>query len=131
MAGGRPTKYTKDTPQKVLDWLDTKNDTDEGVDLPTIEGLSVYLGLTKETVYQWEKDIDKKEFSDALRKVRQAQHDRLVNSGLSGKYNPTIAKLILGNNHGYAEKKDLTTGGEKFQPVDKVVIEVVTKKDEA
>ncbi len=75
------------------------------VKLPTLEGFARYIGVNKTSLYEWEKLHP--DFSNALDKIRTEQHDRLVNNGLSGDYNPTIAKLILSANHGMREKQEI------------------------
>lgn len=84
------------------------------VKMPTIEGFSLYLGVTKSSLYEWEEKHP--EFSYALGKIRTEQHNRLVEKGLSGDYNSTITKLMLSNNHGYSEKteQDITSKGESL-----------------
>lgn len=70
--------------------------------LPTIEGLAVYLGIHRDTIYDWESQEDKKEFSDIISELRQRQADMLINNGLTGDYSPVIAKVLL-TKHGYRE----------------------------
>lgn len=70
------------------------------VKVPTIEGLALHLKVRTQTLYEWEKTYP--EFSDIMGTVRQKQADRLISGGLSGKYNPTIAKVLL-TKHGYRE----------------------------
>lgn len=74
------------------------------VNLPTIEGLAVYLGIHKDTVYDWEKKYP--EFSDVTNALRGKQAKELINKGLSGDYNPIIAKLLL-MKHGYTDKSEI------------------------
>lgn len=132
---GRPPIYTDEIVSKSEQYLSEcideieeyhktrgdKSDTYERivkVKLPTIEGLAVYLGISRETVYAWEKEEDKKSFSDILGKLRAVQANTLINNGLSGDYNPVIAKLLL-MKHGYVEKQetDVTSKGESVAPV--------------
>lgn len=75
------------------------------VNIPTIEGLALYLGLATSTVYEWEKKYD--EFSEVIASLRQKQASRLISKGLSGDYNPTIAKVLL-TKHGYREGVEQT-----------------------
>ena len=84
------------------------------VNLPTIEGFALMLGVNKTSLYEWEKKNPM--FSNALDKIRTEQQKRLVEGGLSGDYNSTIAKLILSANHGMKEKTetDITSGGDKI-----------------
>lgn len=73
------------------------------VKLPTIEGLAGFLGIHKDTIYQWVKIHT--EFSDLINILRAKQAERLINNGLSGDYNPMIAKVLL-SKHGYNEKTE-------------------------
>ena len=77
------------------------------VKLPTIEGFALFIGVSKKSLYNWEEKYP--EFLHALEKIRTEQHNRLINMGLSGDYNSTIAKLILSSNHGMREKADVTS----------------------
>lgn len=83
----------------------------EIVNLPTFEGLAIHLGVHRDTLYDWDKKYS--EFSDIIERLKQFQAHRLINNGLSGKYNHTIAKLIL-SKHGYADKQEIdhTTAGK-------------------
>lgn len=76
------------------------------VRIPTVEGLCLVLDIHKDTYYDWEKKYP--EFSDYTDRLRKLQASRLVEGGLSGNYNPTIAKVLL-TKHGYREGIDQTT----------------------
>ena len=119
---GRPTKYSESYVNKVKDYVDSCNDelvtviSGESekfkafkekvrVNLPTIEGLAIYLKLHKDTIYEWEKKY--KPFSDVINILRAKQVERLINNGLSGDYNPIIAKVLL-SKQGYSEKTEST-----------------------
>lgn len=113
--GGRPTKLTDDLVNKALEYIvqavDTIQATDNGkvipkVNLPTIEGLSNYLNVNRDTLYEWEKEDER--FSDILTRVRNNQAERLINNGLAGTYNPVISKLLL-SKHGYVERSEQDT----------------------
>ena len=118
MAAGRPTDYSPEIITKAKDYLEgcvdeayqlTKTDGEKStsyenkirVKLPTIEGLALYLKIHKDTVYEWEKMHE--EFSDVIALLRSKQAEALINNGLSGDYNPTIAKVLL-SKHGYKEE---------------------------
>ncbi len=73
------------------------------VRLPSIEGLAFYLCIARVTVYDWEKKFP--EFAALVNQIRNIQADRLINNGLSGDYNSTIAKVIL-TKHGYVDKTE-------------------------
>lgn len=85
--------------------------------IPTVEGLCLYIDVSKSTVYDWCKDEGEmhKEFSDIVSKLRETKAKVLQNKGVTGDFNAKIAGLLLGR-EGYAEKveNDITTGGEKL-----------------
>lgn len=87
------------------------------VKLPTVEGFALFLGHNKTTIYEWCKENE--DFSNTIDKIKTNQLNKLINKGLSGKYNPTIAKLLLSGNHNIREKseQDITSNGESIQPV--------------
>lgn len=128
-AGGRPTKYTPAMIKLVDEYLATCIDTEgefhktrgdrtnsfektRKVNLPKIEGFSVFADIAVPTLLEWAKLYP--EFSKALERIKKEQHNRLIDETLSGNYNPLIAKLLLSSNHGYKEKTDVTTDGEKI-----------------
>lgn len=126
----RPTKYNTRFIARIDDYLATRQDEEyqlvktDGeksttfenkvrVRLPTIEGFAQFIDVNKTTLYEWEKLYPK--FSNALEKIREEQRKRLLDNGLSGDYNPVIAKLVLSANHGMAERSELT--GPNGQPL--------------
>lgn len=124
--GGRPTVYDRSVLDKAEEYIwffqlseeernnlqDSKINPTENI--PTVSGLALYLGLARSTVQEWEKSKDH-EFSGTLEKLKAVQEVLILNNGLIGKFNPTIAKLALAN-HGYSDKQemDVTTNGESF-----------------
>lgn len=118
---GRPSEYKEEYISKIDEYLNLHQDyliEDKiKVKLPTIEGFAKYIGVNKTTLYYWESSYPS--FSNALDKIRTEQKERLINSGLSGDYNSTIAKLILSANHGMSEKteQDITTKGQALAPL--------------
>jgi hypothetical protein len=129
MTRGRPDEFKKEYIEKVDEYLETQQDEEfdivkssgKGgetyerkikVRLPTVEGFALFLDVSKRVLYDWEKKHPS--FLHALNKIRTEQKKRLVNMGLSGDYNPTIAKLILSSNHDMREGSDITTGGDKL-----------------
>ena len=95
--------------------------------IPSVVGLARYLDVSRSTLYLWGDDHD--EFSDILDSIKDEQHEILVSSGLTGDFNPTMAKLML-TKHGYSDKQELT--GNEGGPIEldtHWTIEVVEPKD--
>ena len=99
----RPSKYTSELLEKAYDYLENWNK--KGELIPTHRSLAFHLCITRQTLYAWNKDLNKYEFSDILGRIMDIQELELINKGLLGIFNPTIAKLILGK-HGYSSKKN-------------------------
>lgn len=126
---GRPTKYEERFVQEAEKYLANCKDEEYDwtksvgkvgtswehrikVKLPTLEGFSLVLNVNMETLSEWGNKYP--DFSVALKNITKEQQKRLLNKGLSGDYNPTIAKLILSANHGMREKSDITTDGKEI-----------------
>ncbi len=99
----RPTTYKAEYNDKADEYL--KQETG----LPTVYAFAQYINTPKTTIYEWAKKHT--EFSYSLERINCEQEESIINKGLSGEYNATIAKLILTANHGYTERKDITTNG--------------------
>ena len=117
--GGRPTKLTPELIEKARAYVDDTQNISIHKLLPTIEGLALELGIRRETVHAWANagdvadDVDAevdslhKEFSNIVSNLRGAQAQKLIQNSLLGRYNPTIAKLILSGKHNYVEKSEV------------------------
>ena len=116
--GGRPTKLTPEIIEKARNYVDETMNVGVHVLLPTIEGLALELEISRETVYDWENVPEKtaknkeivelhQQFSDIVKQLRVAQGQKLIQNSLIGRYNPTIAKLILSGKHNYVEKTEV------------------------
>jgi DNA-packaging protein gp3 len=128
MAGGRPTIYSEEMLSKSKEYLNLCEDKEVvrgsperpeislKVKIPTRGGLARYLGVSRDTLYAWAKEHE--EFSYIMEELGAEQEDRLISNGLSGDYNPTIAKVLL-TKHGYREgvDSDITSKGESLNPV--------------
>lgn len=144
---GRPTKLTLDLIGKAEEYLKLCTDADRPVDetlepqphggalkrekrlivkLPTKGGLAKYLGVSRDSLYEWAKNDDK--FSDIMEQLGSEQEDRLINFGLSGDYNPTIAKVLL-TKHGYHDKveSEITNPDGSLNPYNALTAEELRK----
>lgn len=106
---GAPSKKPDNLIEMVDQYLTDCKDlfTSEGntVKLPTISGFALEIGFNESTMHEWAKKD--KDFSKSLEKIKTEQRNRLLNQGLAGNYNSTIAKLILSSNHGMVERKEV------------------------
>jgi hypothetical protein len=121
---GRPTKLNEEMMERIRTYLDRHahdtieriNFTKDGrVDIPvpippSINGLSLDVGITRETLYEWAKI--NKEISDILRRIVAKYEEILKENGLSDRYNAGFAKFLLSCDHGKREKTDITSGGK-------------------
>lgn len=106
-ASGRPTTYNDEILVKTQEYIQGGYVKDKQL-IPSVAGLSIVLGVGRQTIYDWASYEGNEEFSYTLELLGSTQECKLLNGGLGGEFNPTITKLALGN-HGYSENK---SGGE-------------------
>ena len=99
---GRPTKYTKETPKRVISYIKKCQEKEE---FPTIEHLASHLGIGTRTLYAWEEAYS--EFQQTMDMLRDAQRHLLISGGLTNKYNARFASFLLKANHGMSDAKPL------------------------
>ncbi|MFA6094667.1 MAG: terminase small subunit [Candidatus Paceibacterota bacterium] len=110
------TKYRPEFSSKILELYLKKCEegnnptiSDAGVvlqnaKLPSKEGYAKYLKVHPRTLDLWQDNFP--DFTDAMSSLKAEQKEFLINHGLAGRYNASIAKLLLANNHGMTEKKE-------------------------
>jgi len=119
-AGGRPSDFkpeyatskfeeylalcTKGT-EPVLIPTESSYIVRENANLPSVEGYAEFLGVSDDTVRSWTEQHQP--FAYAMDRLRRVQRTYLINNGLSGRFNSTIAKLLLGVNHGMVERREI------------------------
>jgi hypothetical protein len=116
---GRPSKYTDEMPQKLMDFFNVPLDrevareipTKDGVTtiietkpgrLPTVEGFCASIPISKSTFHDWVKANP--EFRNALGKCKQMQMQHLITHALEGTYNANFAKFLAQNISEYRDK---------------------------
>jgi len=114
MITGRPSKLTDALIEKAAKYANSDYMTQSEV-IPTIEGLAVYLDVSRSTIYNWK--TENRDFLDILDGLMARQAKELFSNGLTGDFNPTITKLIL-TKHGYSDRveQDVTSSDGALAP---------------
>lgn len=106
---GRPLEYGPEMIEKAKKYLEECQDSVKNgkieVKFPNKGGMAIYLGVNRDTLFDWAEKYP--EFSDIMKELMAKQEEKLLNGGLSGNYNSTIAKLIL-SKHGYRDAQEIT-----------------------
>jgi len=109
MPAGRPTKYSDEILDKAVEYVTLFFDEKtipEGEIIPSIEGLALYLEISRPTIYDWKGQEGKEEFSYIVEKLLAKQGLILLNGTLTNQLNSTVGKAIL-SKHGYSEKTEV------------------------
>ncbi|EID8610598.1 hypothetical protein LCI50_001412 [Campylobacter jejuni] len=69
-------------------------------------GLAVYLGITIQTLGEWEKD---KDFGEIVFQAKQKCEMDILNHSLIGTYTPSVSMFLLKNQHGYVDKQEVVS----------------------
>lgn len=131
MPAGRPSKYTPQVIDEINKYLEEA--IPENMAIPTVEGVALRLGISRETVYDWArtrypddyKEVKLRgkrkhpEFSDTIRRMKMLQKEALVRTGIFGgkEINQSIVALLLKVNHKMIEmtKTDITSDGKQLE----------------
>lgn len=97
---GRPYELNEQVIEQALEYVKGGYKTQGNV-VPTVAGLAVYLCKSRAMMYEWAKQNN--EFSDILETLASIQEMLLVDGGLIGDFNSTIAKMMM-TKHGYSDK---------------------------
>ncbi|ECL1841936.1 hypothetical protein FR518_04055 [Campylobacter jejuni] len=69
-------------------------------------GLAVYLGISMQTLNEWEKD---KDFGEIVANAKQRCEMDILNHSLIGTYTPSVSMFLLKNQHGYVDKQEVVS----------------------
>jgi len=111
MPAGRPTKYKPEVITQLDEYLEFA--IPENMEIPTVEGIALKLGVNKDTLYEWGRKHP--EFSVALAKLKMMQKQSLTKIGIFGgkEINATIVSLLLKVNHDMVETEKKILAGDK------------------
>lgn len=121
---GRPTKYTEDMPERVLDYIEKRKAENK---LPTLEGLALELWICRDTIYEWRKDPEKQAFSYAALRIDLEQKDMLMSNALDRSWDSGMSRFILQAKHDFIPKtkEDTESAQESVSATD--VLGLVSK----
>lgn len=114
MSAGRPTDYSDDVLTEARAYLTGFKELHDHA-IPSAVGLAKVLGIARSTLYLWAEEHE--EFSDILSMLKSNQELELLNKGLTGDFNSTIAKLIL-TKHDYSDKAQQELSGPEGKPIE-------------
>jgi len=127
-AGGRPTKYIPDTIFPLIEEY-VSGCGKEQMELPTVEGLALKLGVDNDTVVEWGKKYP--EFSVTIKNILMKQKLQLMNDGMYGgkEVNQAMAIFLLKVNHGMKDVPQVLQQFNVGQDSDKNMIVFVNFKN--
>jgi len=111
--GSRPPQYTyyhERMPQMILEFIYRQVAMRQ---MPTRSGLCIHLGVSRDTVNNYEQRYP--EFARSIQMLREAQENLLLQRLAKGKCHPAGSMFILKNLHGYKDTHDFdhTVGTKK------------------
>lgn len=139
MAMGRPSKLNEETLVSCREYLEGYRGLNEVV--PTIAGLAVFLGVSRETLYNWQERAESihnglnsktdgasvdgfySDFFDIAKRLMAIQEKELVNQGLAKRTDSSITKMMLGK-HGYSDsvRQDQTSSDGSMSPKESTTV---------
>lgn len=103
--------------KKLKKLIDAYNETDC---VKSLAGLALFLGIDKATLTQWQLDSESK-FNSLINYAKTCIEKDIVENGLRGKYNATMASFILKTSFGYRDKgEDMPHGPVKIEVSDEL-----------
>lgn len=129
---GRPSKYNENTQKLSDEYVDNYKLYNELVgsdgkithmvnSIPSVAGLAKYLGVHRDTIYEWSNAHS--QFSDTLERLKQTQEVFLIHHGLTKGYDSGFAKFLAINMTSYKDKVE--------QSIEQRNIEIKIDSDDA
>ncbi len=76
----------------------------ENGDITDIEGLAVFLGTTRKTLWEYEY---REEFSNTIKRAKDKIFNNKKQLAMKGKMNPIVFIFDAKNNHNYTDKQEV------------------------
>ena len=123
--GGRPSKYQGAMPSKVIELMKKGASKAE---------VSANLGISRETLHQWENDPGKSEFSDAIKRGEELSRAWWMQQGrenLQNKnFSPVLWYMNMKNRFGWRDKWELEHSGPDGGPIELAAVKVAQEISE-
>lgn len=74
--------------------------------IPDVEGLCAFLGISRRTLFEWERD-DVRGFAATISQVKNDIAACKKQIGMQGHIPPIIMAMDFNNNHGYVQKQEV------------------------
>lgn len=120
---GRPTIYRKQCLKIAKNYL---LECFTGHKIPFIQELSMRLEINDDTLNEWCKVNE--DFSATIKRVKDYQKMRLMDDGLSGKVNTSMAIFLLKANHKLIETQRIQNTGDEEEPMTIIFTDPATWK---
>lgn len=88
--------------------IDSYFETEDGV--KSLAGLALHIGIDKQTLENWLED-EQLGASSALGIAKTRIEKDIIENGLKGKYNATMASFLLKTTFGYRDREETKSGG--------------------
>lgn len=99
----RKTTYAPTLPGRIHEYLERVQSGQHPIDLiPSVPAISVEFGVAKKLLYEWAGHHE--EMGEVMTRAKEIQERMLNNGGLSGRFNPRVVTLLLGN-LGYSSRQ--------------------------
>jgi hypothetical protein len=114
MAAGRPLKFdsVEQFESMIQNYFDICKEEKRP---PTITGLALHLGTTRETLREYK---ERPEFVDSIKYALSYCESWLEENALMNKSNPTFTSFVLKNNYGWVDKKEIDSNAKVELKVD-------------
>jgi len=113
-------KYPADIVKQTEEYLSICGN--HNMELPTVEGLAIKLGVNDDTLNEWAKKH--KDFRAVFKKLKMAQKVQLINGGMYGgkEVNASMFIFLLKVNHGMIETSRQELTGKEGDKLEIVIV---------
>lgn len=127
---GRPTDCTTEVVMKAMEYVSRTYPHEATKEvIPTIEGLSLHLGVARRTIYLWLEKDENVEFIHIYDQLMSKQGKETLNGGLNGDFNPVMSRLVM-TKHDYSDKQDITSNGKELKTIPIAGMRIINEQED-